>query len=737
MAVQPAQQLVMTSPDKIHLPFLSVLFGIGVAAQPIAPMLEVEAMQLLQRDREIEQTITDPHLPPQEIPEKEIRKFLEAAIESGLSSPTLKEHLKDAYSNRFNHPAPGAGDDGPKLSYKTECSVQTRNPQYRRLRAYAFDPELSLRLDTAHINQVVFKIPWEEDLKAGPSGEYVEVIDHDPASGCFYAPVNLNHPALLATDGLDPSEGNPKFHQQMVYAVAMRTIANFERALGRKAIWTPRMHGKKDDEYVQKLRIYPHALRERNAYYQPEKKALLFGYFPATRSDPGRQYPGGMLFTCLSHDIIAHETTHALLDGMHRNFIQPSNADQLAFHEAFADIVALFQHFSMPQVLHHQIAKTRGDLRTRNLLGELALQFGEAIGMRGALRSAIGEIDETGQWKPIQPDPSAYQLENEPHARGALLVAAVFDAFLAIYDRHSADLLRIATFGTGVLPSGEIHPDLVGRLSEEAAKVAQHVLIICIRALDYCPPVDLTFGDYLRALITADFELVPEDEFGYRVAFVEAFRRRGIYPRDLTTLSVDSLRWRSAADDETEGLLRPVITRLRDFADRFQYIESRKEMFKRTRDWRIKTHGELKELFVNSSKEVRERLMLALGLDLTTGIESFEVHALRVSAKRAPHETTRPQILLSLIQERTATGRPSGGGGSFPFSGGCTVIADQWSANVQYYVSKNVLSASRLERQRTFSSRMAKPLSEVYFGSGPFSEFAERFAMLHADKEDS
>ena len=32
---------------------------------------------------------------------------------------------------------------------------------------------------------------------------------------------------------------------------------------------------------MRRLRIYAHALRERNAYYSPDKKALLFGYFPA------------------------------------------------------------------------------------------------------------------------------------------------------------------------------------------------------------------------------------------------------------------------------------------------------------------------------------------------------------------------------------------------------------------------------------------------------------------------
>ena len=45
----------------------------------------------------------------------------------------------------------------------------------------------------------------------------------------------------------------------------------------------------------------------------------------ATSSDPANQFPGGMTFTCLSHDIIAHETTHAILDGMHRRFGNPTN----------------------------------------------------------------------------------------------------------------------------------------------------------------------------------------------------------------------------------------------------------------------------------------------------------------------------------------------------------------------------------------------------------------------------
>ena len=154
----------------------------------------------------------------------------------------------------------------------------------------------------------------------------------------------------------------------------------------------------------------------------------------------------------------------------------PTNPDSLAFHEAFADIVALFQHFSFPEVLRHQIAKTRGDLASQSLLGELAQQFGQATGLYGGLREAIGRINEEGKWEQLEPDPAAYETQTEPHERGSLLVAAVFDAFLAIYRSRVADLMRIATGGSGVLPAGALPNDLTNRLTGEAAKSAQHIL---------------------------------------------------------------------------------------------------------------------------------------------------------------------------------------------------------------------------------------------------------------------
>ena len=97
---------------------------------------------------------------------------------------------------------------------------------------------------------------------------------------------------------------------------------------------------------------------------------------------------------------------------------------------------------------------------------------------------------------------------------------------------------------------------------------------MCIRALDYCPPVDITFGDYLRAIVTADFEFDPVDDEHRRVAFVEAFRRRGIVPDNVRTLSVDGLLWRPAADapDEDENV---VIDLVKNWAADIALLEPR------------------------------------------------------------------------------------------------------------------------------------------------------------------
>jgi hypothetical protein len=72
-------------------------------------------------------------------------------------------------------------------------------------------------------------------------------------------------------------------------------------------------------------------------------------------------------------------------------------------------------------------------------------------------------------------------------------------------------------------------------------RTAQIVLTMCIRATDYLPPVDPTFSDFLRAMITADYELNRADPVGLRASLIEAFRQRGIHPEAVGSLAVPSL----------------------------------------------------------------------------------------------------------------------------------------------------------------------------------------------------
>jgi hypothetical protein len=86
-------------------------------------------------------------------------------------------------------------------------------------------------------------------------------------------------------------------------------------------------------------------------------------------------------------------------------------------------------------------------------------------------------------------------------------------------------------------------------LAEKASTAADVFFKVCVRALDYCPPVDITFGDFLRAVVTSDFDLHPDDSVGLRDAFMQAFRVRGIVPEGSAFFSDVAIAWPSAGND--------------------------------------------------------------------------------------------------------------------------------------------------------------------------------------------
>lgn len=579
-----------------------------------------------------------------------------------------------------------------------------RPPARRPLKIFAFDP----MRDRTPGNRVTITVPNEEArpgpegelvrLQPGPRGRLFEVIDYDGALKHYYEPVDLDDPNLLLQGGLDPSESDPRFHQQMVYAVGMKVIENVERALGRRFRFR---RGKP-------LRLIPHAFQGPNAYYDPvfegsaHRGAVLFGYFRASTENPGDNLPGQQVFTCLSHDIVCHEITHAVIDRLRPRFLEPTNLDVLAFHEGIADIVAIFQHFTFPDALRDQIRRSKGDVAASGLV-ELAAQFGWATGSGGALRRAL----ET-----TKPDPTQLATLFEPHDRGAILVAAVFDAFRTVYERRTSDLRRIAGV-EGAMAGPDLHPDLLDRLVSEATRTAQAVLTVCLRAFDYMPPVDPTFGDYLRALVTADYELSPDDDQGIRAAMIAAFRSRGIYPRDVVSLSQDSILW-PCVDPTLELKLPDVLVKdilfnvaLGLWGEEDGGLPVEKKDIARDLSRNIFTglhrfagdHAEK----IGLSKSLSER-----------GKAKIAIDSFHPASRVGQDGRTVFELFVNFVQTLGETEGPSDDFGGVPVRAGCTVIASA-SGKIRYVISKPFDAAGSLKKGAAPGTKSARAQRQLAF----------------------
>jgi hypothetical protein len=570
---------------------------------------------------------------------------------------------------------------GKKSISSTSSGLELPTPTVRALKVYTVDPSAG---KNSADNETTVHVPWEP-LLPGPTGRKIAVIDYDAASKRYYPPVDLEDRRLLANDGFDPTEADPRFHQQMVYAIASRTIHMFEVALGRDIHWrrADRFGGsnennnamrKKEDIWV--LKLYPHAMQQANAYYSPQVHGILFGFFKANKTGQGRNLPGQLVFTCLSQDIIAHEVTHAVIDGIRTYFTEPTNPDVLAFHEGFADLCALFSHFSHEESLIDTIQRTGGRLyetelasyapspagkvtadnsqggdsssqpqisaqiRQLNPLVQLAMQFGQARGGKGGLRSALGT-------KPNSDDIN--KNVNDPHFRGSILVAAVFDAFFSVYMERADDLFRIYRASSLSRNSGQ-DTDLPGPMAKLLAEYASETAVLffqlCARAIDYCPPIDLTFGDFLRAIITVSKDLDSADDLGVRDALMEAFRLRGIYSESASFFSEDALCW------PVQGDLPPIDGLIFGSPNGLTKVEK-------------DTNGDVLRAWADKNRT-------ALGLDRTLPIGVPSFHPV---FRTKDNGRLRLEMVVEIIQSREAKFDDTiPEAGSFPFRGGVTLI---------------------------------------------------------------
>jgi hypothetical protein len=558
-------------------------------------------------------------------------------------------------------------------------------PLTRPLRVFTFDPSVSPRIGGIATVNVPF-----EDVEPGPVGSIFEIDPTGAPPPLQAGPLDLDHPHLLLSDGLTPSPANGQFHLQQVYAVCSLTYAAFRRALGRDIAWAgaPAVPGGR-----VRLRVRPFAFQGKNAFYDRESNGLSFGYYRAGKAPAGHTVPGGLVFAGLSHDIVAHETTHALLDGLRAQFHEPGNADVLGFHEGFADLVALFLHFTHTGVLERAIRDSRGALAGASLLTDLAREFGYAASSPerpAATRSAV-DVDGVQAFDSDVPagrgrkGPKAYRPGMEEHELGSLLVSAVFEAFTTVFRRKIERLLRIAGLAPGDLGRAELGDELGRALAETASLLAEQFLNVCIRAVDYCPPVDMGMGEYLRALITADAEVVPDDKWGYREALMRSFRRRLLFPDHVFFMTEDAVKW--------SGPGRTV--EIPDLA--FEKLRFDGEPGRAAGVAELERQARALGRFVTAPENASLFHLFGPGGPKPEGVEYVSpprIESIRCARRVSPDGP----ILFDLIAEVLQGGTVRRGNTLFDFSGGATIVIDPFG-RVRYVIYKKLDSVERQDQQ--------------------------------------
>ena len=626
---------------------------------------------------------------------------------------------KSRKSSKTVAPAIQAYDISDRVRFQAGLRPYQRDPRAplaRPLRIYTLDPSVSDRMGGV----ATVMVPYEK-LEPGPIGSLFAVNSLGAPEELRAEALDLDDPHLLLSGGLSPTPTNGRFHMQMVYAVCSLTYSAFRRALGREIAWASTAPA----DGPLRLIVRPFGFSGTNAGYSREAGDLSFGYFRAGEKAAGFTLKGGLISTALSHDIIAHETTHALLDGLRSSFLDPTNVDVPAFHEGFSDLVALFLHFTYADVVEQAIRESGGTITHGSLLTDIAREFGYArsrTGSADALRSGVDVKGMAAFDSDVLPGkdggPRLYDPKLEPHTLGSVLVSAVFEAFTTIVRRKTERFYQIAGINREGLGRVSLSEALVKAIAQEACDVAGQFLNICIRAIDYCPPADMEFGEYLRAIITADGDLERTDKWGFREALMRSFRRRQIFPDHVLFMTEDAVRWQPAGESlHIKGLA------FRDL--KFQgdpgQPASAKELVRQA-------HALGK--FVTNPKHAECFRLVAPAERLPKGIVQASpplVQSIRVTRRAAPDG----RILFDLVGEVTQSCTVNRQGELFDVNGGCTVVIDP-EGNVRYSIFKKFDSDKRQARQH---AAMRGPLKRFWKKSGRKFELQPHvLRRLHAGK---
>ena len=245
------------------------------------------------------------------------------------------------------------------------------------------------------------------------------------------------------------------------FAVVRQTLTLFQRARGGASIpWAWNITGN-----TEPISVFPRGFAGANAFYSRNGKSVSFGYFtPNGSSTP--------IFTGRSLDIVAHETGHAILDGLKPGWLGFGNPPQTgALHESFGDMCAIFLALSQLDQVEALIAITRANLHAKNFLAEVAEQFGDALGRTTGLRNADNNLKLS-------------DVSNQVHALSQVFTGGMYDVLADIFafqkNRQRAT-------------QGPAHVLL---------DVAQHLSSLLLQAIMQAPATGATFADVVNKMLS-------------------------------------------------------------------------------------------------------------------------------------------------------------------------------------------------------------------------------------------
>jgi len=293
---------------------------------------------------------------------------------------------------------------------------------------------------------------WKQDPTVGDIGTRRAWLPGAVLAGPRDARIAAGAPGI---DAVEPNAfgdfvtqpDTPQFDAVHTFAVVRQTLTMYQRALLNAGLDMPLPWQWNTSMDTRPLMVFPHGLPNvMNAFYSRTQGCLKFGDFVPSLEKAGA--PGQeRIYTCRSFDIVAHETAHAVLDGLKPQWLQADAPPQTGgLHEAFGDLTAIFLALSQLDLCEAVIAQTRAQLHNKSFLSDVAEQFGLALGSSVGLRNADNDL-------------TLSQAGTQVHAISQVFTGAVYDvlADMFAYERNpllddcAAVLHRVAAYLRGVL----------------------------------------------------------------------------------------------------------------------------------------------------------------------------------------------------------------------------------------------------------------------------------------------